>query len=94
MQSDPTQWRLAAAAAEIDIATRIPVTCHTCHIYKKVARLHTQLLLLNVYSSLFLRLTVMSVSNALANKLHHGQPVPENPYRQGDDNYEAYERCR
>lgn len=65
------------------------------YICTRVARLHTCLLLLNVYSiSLFRHVIVMSVSNALANKLRHGQPLPEHPYRQGDDNYEAYERCR
>ena len=30
---------------------------------------------------------------SLASKLSDGQPLPPNPYEQGSDNYEAYERC-
>ena len=37
----------------------------------------------------------MSGSNVLMDKLPHGgQPLPANPYREGDENREAYERCR
>ncbi len=35
----------------------------------------------------------MSVSKALATKLHHGQCLPANLYPQGSDYHRAYERC-